>query len=110
MLKQSNHYKIKVTVPFASADAVRDALAQAGAGKFNKYDNCSFMYPVKGRFRPLEGANPSVGEVGSVEEVDEMCIECICHKDILEEVIVELKKAHPYEEPAIDILPRFELE
>jgi len=109
MLKQSDHYKIKVTVPLESADSVRDALGSAGAGRFNKYDHCSFMYPVKGRFRPLEGASPAIGSVGNVEEVDEMCIECICHKDIIEEVVVALKKAHPYEEPAIDILPRFEI-
>ena len=103
-------YKIKVTVPLALADKVRDALGEAGAGRFNKYDFCSFMYQVKGRFRPLEGANPAIGKVGGIEEVDEMCIECVCHKDILRDVVEALIKAHPYEEPAIDILPRFELE
>ncbi|MFA4830679.1 MAG: hypothetical protein WC862_03650 [Patescibacteria group bacterium] len=110
MLNQSNYLKIKVTVPVDSADKVRQALGEAGAGKLGNYDFCSFSYPVKGRFRPLEGANPAIGKVGDLEEVKEECIECICHKNILTEAISALKKAHPYEEPAIDIIPRYEIE
>jgi hypothetical protein len=109
MLKDSEYVKIKVTVPASSADKVRQALGDAGAGKLGNYDFCSFSYSVKGRFRPLEGAHPTIGIVGKLEEVEEELIECICHKDILESVIKKVKEAHPYEEPAIDIIPRFEM-
>jgi len=109
MSKQSDYLKIKVTVPLNSADKVRQALGEAGAGKLGNYDFCSFSYPVKGSFRPLAGANPTIGKIGKLEEVDEELIECICHKDILDSVIVALRKAHPYEEPAIDILTRYEV-
>ena len=88
---------------------MQDALGQAGAGKVGNYEYSSFFYPVHARFRPVIGAHPTIGQIGQLEEVDEVMIECLCHKDILEEVITKLKAAPPYEEPAIDILPRYEI-
>jgi len=41
-------------------------------------------------------------EISSIKFVK---IEVICPGDILEKVLAEVKKAHPYEEPAIDIYP-----
>ena len=110
MPKQSEYFKIKVTVPVDSTDKVRQALCEAGAGKLGNYDFCSYSYPVNGCFRPLEGANPTIGEVGELERVEEELVECICHEDLLKEVIAALKKAHPYEEPAIDIIARYNVE
>ena len=43
---------------------VRAALAEAGAGRIGDYDHASFSTPGQGRFRPLEGANPTIGAVG----------------------------------------------
>lgn len=108
-MKESEYYKIKVTVPSGDADKVRQAINDAGGSRQGNYDFASLSYPVKGRFRPLEGAKPSSGEVGKIEEVDEEVIECLCHKDKLEVVIEAIKGAHPYEEPAIDILERYEV-
>lgn len=105
MIKQANNVKIRVTVSVKQAGNVRKALAEAGAGKIGNYDHCSISYPVKGRFRPLKGAKPVIGKVGQIEEVKEEMIETICPKKILQKVILALRKAHPYEEPAIDIVP-----
>ncbi len=55
------HDKLVVFVPVADADAVRAALADAGAGRIGDYDHASFSSPGQGRFRPLEGANPAIG-------------------------------------------------
>lgn len=109
MLKQSDFLKIRTAVPVASAEKLRRALGEAGAGKQGNYSHCSGSWRSVGRFLPLEGANPAIGEQGKFEEVEEEIIEMLCHKDILVEVIEALKKNHPYEEPAIDILPRLEL-
>ncbi|MFZ2190414.1 MAG: hypothetical protein WA057_02470 [Candidatus Magasanikiibacteriota bacterium] len=109
MLRESDYFKIKVTVPKANVEEVRNALGQAGAGKMGNYEYCSYSYPVKGKFRPTEGANPTIGSISVLETVEEECIECICHKDILESVIAELKRVHPYEEPAFDIIKRWEV-
>src|SRR3989344_3829847 len=99
MLKESNFVKIRVTVPVEAAPAVREALGNAGAGKQGKYEFCSASFPVAGRFRPLPGANPAIGEMGELEEVQEEMIETICHKDLIKQVVEAVKKVHPYEEP-----------
>ena len=97
--------KIVVFTPLSHADAVRKALAEAGAGHIGNYDSCSFSSRGVGRFRGGEGTKPFIGEPGKLEEVEEERIETICPSAKLEEVLAAVKKAHPYEEPAIDIYP-----
>lgn len=97
--------KIVVGVPVGEADRVRRVLGEAGAGKIGNYDFASFSVKGIGRFRPLEGANPHIGEVGKIEAVEEERIETVCYKKDLERIIEAVKIAHPYEEPAIDVYP-----
>ncbi len=97
--------KIIVTVPVADAEKLRNAIGQTEAGKQGNYDFCSFSTKGIGRFRPLDGAHPTIGEVGKLEEVEEERIEVICPKEKLSEVVNTIKAAHPYEEPAIDVYP-----
>jgi hypothetical protein len=101
----SDFVKLVVFVPVTHADEVRRVLAEAGAGKFGHYDACSFSSRGIGRFRPLKGSNPAVGTEGVLQEVEEERIEVLCSRAMLRDVITAVKKAHPYEEPAIDILP-----
>lgn len=110
MLKESSYVKIHISVPLDYADNVRGAIGEAGAGKQGNYAHCSGSVRSIGRFVPLEGSRPSIGEVGKSEEVEEEIIQTICHKDLVEEVVSAIRKVHPYEEPAIDIFPRLELE
>ncbi len=97
--------KIAVYVPVDAADHVRKALAQSGAGRIGNYDFCSFTTEGVGRFRPLTGSNPAIGQQDKIEEVKEVKIETICPHAQLDLVLAGVKKAHPYEEPAIDIFP-----
>ena len=96
---------IVVTVPETHADAVREAMGRAGAGRDGNYGFCSFSVKGVGRFLPLEGANPFIGKQGALEEVVEERIETSCAVELLQKVIAAIKKAHPYEEPSIDICP-----
>ena len=96
--------KVTVHVPAGSADAVRAALAQAGAGAIGDYDSCSFSTPGEGRFRPLEGANPTIGEVGRPEVVDEVRVEAVLPRPRRAVVVAAMLAAHPYEEPAYDVV------
>lgn len=98
-------YKIVVYVPTADAAAVRTAMGEAGAGRIGNYDHCSFTVTGTGRFRPLAGANPTIGDVGRLEEVAEDRIETVCAEDRLKPVLAAIRAAHPYEEPAIDVHP-----
>lgn len=109
MLKQSKYYKIRVTVPEESAEKVRQAIGKNGAGVQGNYSHCTISYSGIGRFLPNEGAKPAIGKIGRPEEVAEEIIEAICSEEKIENVIAEIKRAHPYEEPAIDIMPRFDI-
>ncbi|ABL81523.1 MULTISPECIES: Nif3-like dinuclear metal center hexameric protein [unclassified Nocardioides] len=96
--------KLTVYVPAADADRLREVLAQAGAGRIGDYDHASFSSPGEGRFRPLEGAHPAIGSVGEVEVVDEVRVEVVVPRDRRAAVVRALLTAHPYEEPAYDVV------
>ena len=96
--------KLVVFVPAEKADHVREAVAAAGAGVLGDYDHCTFSTTGEGRFRPLEGANPTIGSVGQVEVVDEVRIESVLPRSRRTAVVTAMLAAHPYEEPAYDVL------
>ena len=97
--------KIVVYVPVDYADAVRQALAEAGAGHIGNYDYCSFSVKGTGRFRPGKGSHPFIGKAGVVEAVEEERIETICPGEAVHEVIEAVRRVHPYEEMAFDVYP-----
>ena len=97
--------KISTTVPHKNADAIREVLGKAGAGSLGNYSYCSFSLTGKGRFRPNVQANPHIGAANTFEMVDEEQIEVVCQRTSAKQVIAALRKAHPYEEPIIDIIP-----
>ena len=95
--------KIVVYVPLTHAEAVRKAIGEAGGGRLGKYSFCSFSVVGIGRFRPEEGAHPHIGTVGKPEEVEEERIEVTCDRPLVDDVVRAIKKAHPYEEVAMDV-------
>ena len=96
--------KLTVYVPFADADRVRGALAEAGAGVIGAYEAASFSSPGEGRFRPGPGANPAIGEVGRLEVVGEDRVEVVLDRRRREQVVRAMLAAHPYETPAWDVV------
>lgn len=101
----SSKYKLVFTVPLANADEVRKAIGEAGAGRSKKYSFCSFSAIGVGRFKPEEGANPAIGEIGKLAEVEEERIECQCDEEVVGDVMEALRRTHPYEEIAYDLYP-----
>lgn len=95
--------KLIVYVPLSHADAVREAIGSVGGGKLGNYSFCSFSTRGVGRFKPEAGAQPHIGTVGKLEEVEEERIEVTCETALIEKVIAAIKKVHPYEEVALDI-------
>lgn len=102
-MSQSNTVKIIVYVPESHADNVRNAMGEAGAGRIGNYTYCSFSVTGVGRFLPQPGANPTIGNVGTLEEVQEERIEVTCERIRLKEVVEAIKTVHPYEEIAMDV-------
>jgi dinuclear metal center YbgI/SA1388 family protein len=96
--------KIVVFVPEEYAEQMRTALHEAGAGGIGGYDHCTFTSRGEGRFRPLEGARPTVGQVGRTEVVHESRVESVLPRSRRREVVAALRAVHPYEEPAYDLL------
>jgi hypothetical protein len=97
------NYKIVVFVPDENLDAVRDAMADAGAGVIGNYTCCSFASPGTGTFFGGEGADPAVGAAGRLERVRELRLEMIVPAEKAEAVVAAMRAAHPYEEPAYDV-------
>jgi dinuclear metal center YbgI/SA1388 family protein len=96
--------KLIVFVPQNDRERLLDALAAAGAGGIGDYDRCAWWGAGTGTFRPLSGAQPAIGTVGNVEQVVEDRLEMVVPRHLRRDVITALRAAHPYEEPAFDLL------
>lgn len=94
-----------VYVPSSHVDQVQQALFDAGAGTVGAYDHCSWRVTGTGQFRPLAGAEPTEGTVGTVHNGAEVRVEFVAGASIRKELVAALRAAHPYEEPAFDICP-----
>jgi dinuclear metal center YbgI/SA1388 family protein len=97
--------KVVVTVPAGHENAVRSAMAEAGGGRIGAYEACAFECRGVGTFVPLQGARPFLGRVGSVERVEEFRVEMLVTQSRVGAVCSALRRAHPYEEPAVDVYP-----
>ena len=97
--------KLAVFVPHAHAEAVRQAMFDAGAGRVGLYDECSFNLEGQGTFRGGEGTNAFVGEKGVRHTEPETRIETIFHASSEHAIVQAMRAAHPYEEVAYDVFP-----
>ncbi len=103
--KKDTLVKIVVYSPAKDAGMVREAIFAAGAGRIGNYSECSFSAGGQGSFLPGEGARPAVGEQGRREELEETKIEVLAPAHSSRGIVEAVKKVHPYEEMAYDILP-----
>ncbi len=100
-----NRVKIFVTTPIENVEEVRNAICEAGAGIIGNYDYCTSSVKSMGTFKPNDNAKLYIGENNKMEFVEEEKLEVVCDISNVKNVITELRKVHPYEEPAIDIIP-----
>ena len=104
-MAQVEAYKLEIYLPVASLNAVLEALHEAGAGRIGLYDHCFAVSEVRGFYRPRDGSKPFEDAVGRVSEVAEYKVETRCAAGLLPEVLRAVRRAHPYEEPSISVLP-----
>jgi hypothetical protein len=97
--------KLAVYVPESHLDEVAAAVADAGAGRFERYDMCSFRSRGVGSFRGGGNSKPFLGLPGQLEAVEEWRLEASLPERRLEEVEAALNRTHPYDEPAFDFYP-----
>jgi dinuclear metal center YbgI/SA1388 family protein len=97
-------FKLVVFVPAPHADEVSRAMFEAGAGRIGAYSSCSFRSAGTGTFFGEAGARPVVGEAGRLETVDEVRVETVVPIARAADVVAAMRAAHPYEEPAFDLV------
>lgn len=93
-----------VFVPASHVAAVQTALFDAGAGQIGDYSHCSWSATGTGQFLPQDGAHPAIGSVGTLERLSEDRVEVIAPARVRARVLAAMRAAHPYEEPAFDVL------
>ncbi|WP_380167800.1 Nif3-like dinuclear metal center hexameric protein [Jannaschia sp. R86511] len=96
--------QVVVQVPPASREAVVDALAAAGAGRLGDYARCAWTATGVGTFEPGPGSTPTTGRAGERSSVEEDQVAMVAPRADRERVLAALRRAHPYEEPAFQVL------
>jgi ribonuclease HI len=91
-------------VPTDALEVVRDAVFDAGAGSIGAYDRCSWSTTGTGTFRGGEGTDPTIGTRGEFEQVEEARLETVVPTHLVDRACRAFVAAHPYEEPAYDVL------
>lgn len=98
-------FKLITFAPESAANAVRNALFEAGAGHIGQYSNCSFNSEGIGTFKGGATSKPTIGQPLEDQEAKEVKIEVLLPKHITHQVLSALGVAHPYEEVAYDLIP-----
>ncbi len=105
MPERTEVYKIGVNIPGEFLDRLMDEVTASIEPLYPKYDRTFMYWPVKGTWRPLDGADPFDGKVDEISVADEIRIEFAVRDDYLKAAVEAIVRVHPYEEPAIDIIP-----
>lgn len=96
-------YKLNYFVPKEAKEKTKQALFEIGVGRYENYECCSFETFGHGQFKPIGEARPYIGEVDSIEVVEEYKVEMVCEDSLIKKAIEVLKNVHPYEEVAYEV-------
>ena len=97
--------KLEIFLPESHLEVVCQALWSVDTGHIGAYDRCLSWSRVESCWRPLEGTNPFLGTQGELCQAQELKIEVCCRREQLRETLEAIRRAHPYEEPVINVLP-----
>ncbi|MFO7973710.1 MAG: Nif3-like dinuclear metal center hexameric protein [Candidatus Hydrogenedentota bacterium] len=104
-VEHAGQVKLVTFVPESHLEALRTGVCNAGAGEIGDYTECSFSTPGRGTFRPGKASAPFSGRKGKLNEEPEVRFETVVSRARLGHVLHAMFEAHPYEEPAYDIVP-----
>ncbi|MDX8253167.1 NGG1p interacting factor NIF3 [Acinetobacter pittii] len=102
--------KLIYYVPESHLESTKQAIFSAGAGGIGNYEHCAWQVKGIGQFKPVNGADPYIGEVGELEQVEEWRVETIVIEENAKAVAKALKASHPYEEPAFEFIQIIEID
>ena len=95
-------YKLCFYVPESHLELVKEALFDAGAGRYKDYDKCSWQILGDGQFRPLNDSSPFIGDKNKLKTISEFKVEMLVDSNKIENIIQILLEVHPYEQPAYE--------
>jgi dinuclear metal center YbgI/SA1388 family protein len=95
--------KIVTFVPSEELSQVAQAAFDAGAGRVGNYYDCAFFCHGIGAFCGGEGSQPTVGHAGRHEVTEELRLETVAPRGCAAQVAAAIRRAHPYEEPLVDV-------
>lgn len=96
--------KLIYYVPESHLEVTKQAIFAAGAGGIGDYEHCAWQVLGMGQFKPMNGANPFIGQLNTLEQVPEWRVETIVSEEQAQAVAQALKASHPYEEPAFEFI------
>lgn len=102
--------KLIYYVPESHLESTKQAIFSAGAGGVGNYEHCAWQVKGIGQFKPVKGADPYIGELGELEQIDEWRVETIVIEENAKAVAKALKASHPYEEPAFEFIQIIEVD
>jgi len=102
--------KLIYYVPESHLESTKQAIFSAGAGGIGDYEHCAWQVKGIGQFKPVKGADPYIGELGELEQVEEWRVETIVIEENAKTVAKALKASHPYEEPAFEFIQIIEID
>lgn len=102
--------KLIYYVPESHLESTKQAIFSAGAGGIGNYEHCAWQVKGIGQFKPVKGAEPYIGELSELEQVDEWRVETIVIEENAKAVAKALKASHPYEEPAFEFIQIIEID
>src|SRR5574340_210138 len=91
---ESGTERVALVVTYApehNIEAIRDAMARAGAGRLGEYDRCAFVSEGRGYFTPMPGADPSVAD--DAHGVREVRLEMVAPADAAGRVLEAARAA-----------------
>lgn len=101
--------KVEVFIPKSYLDKLCKVFNKLDVGHIGKYSECISYSEVISRWKPLEGSEPFIGKINKLESEKEFKVEVTCDKEIVDKLINEIKKVHPYEEAVINVIPLYRI-
>lgn len=102
--KKESLVKLCVYVPEDHLEIIRETIIANNHYNIGNYTGCTFSGKGEGTFKPLEGADPYIGELGNLEKVKEVKLETIVRQNQLGQLLEQIQEVHPYEEMAYDVI------
>lgn len=103
--KNTQILKLTTYIPESYLKKIQCELFNVGFGKIgDNYSECSYTSQGIGTFKPLKNSNPFIGEKHYQKNIKEICLSGIFYAHLKNKIIDTLKKYHPYEEVAYEII------